>query len=139
MDDDIKFNPGDLKFTFGWCELCEAVFVRCPKCGNNTCNGGSGDINGKRCDMCGATYQYAKLFDRTGCELCDHWRKTDGGFCVLTKNFPEIHPCKKFTGITKDKGEPMTIDEEANLRKIFGEPECDKNQEKKSVDNQASV
>lgn len=122
MDDDIRFDPGDMKFTFGWCELCQAVFVRCPKCGNNTCNGGSGTLpDGKRCDMCGAAYQYDKLFRRTGCELCDHWRKADGGFCFLTRNFPEVHPCSKFTGIIPSKEHPMSPQEEKLLKDIFGE------------------
>ena len=121
MDEDIKFDPGDLKFTFGWCELCGAVYVRCPKCGNNTCNGGSGMVNGTRCDMCGATYQYSKVFNSTGCDLCGHWRKADGGFCALSRNLPEDRPCKRFTGISVVDGEKPSMEEEKLLKDIFGE------------------
>jgi len=122
MDDDIKFDLGDLKFTFGWCELCQAVFVRCPKCGNNTCNGGSGTLpDGKRCDMCGATYQYSKLFNLTECTLCDHWVKSDGGKCGKHGGLPEIRPCQDFTGIAVIEGKKLSIDEEKLLDEIFCE------------------
>jgi len=42
-------------FKVEWCDLCEAIFVRCPRCGNNSCNGGSGE-DGK-CPVCPLTYK----------------------------------------------------------------------------------
>lgn len=33
------------------CEMC-GPSVLCGNCGNNTCNGGSGDINGEPCEYC---------------------------------------------------------------------------------------
>jgi hypothetical protein len=50
-------------FTIGWCDLCEAHYVRCPKCGNNCCNAGYGEIDGKPCDVCPLAYQYQELMD----------------------------------------------------------------------------
>ena len=46
--------------------MCEAAFIRCPKCGNNTCNGGYGQIDGVKCDVCPLAYQYQDLADETG-------------------------------------------------------------------------
>lgn len=48
------------KFTVEWCEMC-GHYIRCPKCGNNSCNGGYGVVNGKECDVCPLTYQYQEL------------------------------------------------------------------------------
>lgn len=41
-------------FLWGWCNLCQVPFVRCPGCGNNTCNGGGG------CDKCDEAYEVWK-------------------------------------------------------------------------------
>ena len=30
--------------TFKWCPICKVVYVECPTCGNNSCNGGHGKI-----------------------------------------------------------------------------------------------
>ena len=35
------YNWRGLKFE--WCEMCDAPFIRCPACGNNSCNGGCGE------------------------------------------------------------------------------------------------
>ncbi len=44
-------------FNIEWCELCGGFFVRCPKCGNNTCNGGYGqDKDGNECKFCPIAY-----------------------------------------------------------------------------------
>lgn len=48
-----------------WCELCERMIVLCGKCGNNTCNGGRGEVLGPdgelvQCDAC----ESAQLFDQ---------------------------------------------------------------------------
>jgi len=39
-----------------YCEMCERDNVICGKCGNNTCNGGYGEINGEKCDQCPSAY-----------------------------------------------------------------------------------
>lgn len=65
------------KFTWDWCGLCEGMFVRCPKCGNNCCNGGFGRVTmtglptnkwgkgTKPCDVCNLAYMYQELADKT--------------------------------------------------------------------------
>jgi hypothetical protein len=37
------------------CGLC-GVALRCPKCGNNACNGTYGTVNGDECEVCPLTY-----------------------------------------------------------------------------------
>lgn len=47
-----------------WCDHCERDTVICPKCGNNTCNGGYGTLaNGETCDMCPKAYEKQGLID----------------------------------------------------------------------------
>lgn len=43
--------------TFSYCELCERHVVICGKCGNNTCNGGKGQVDGEPCDACASAYE----------------------------------------------------------------------------------
>lgn len=51
---------------WGWCDLCDCAFVRCPKCGNNCCNAGTGDLpNGERCG-CEAAYDHQHKCDKDG-------------------------------------------------------------------------
>jgi hypothetical protein len=50
-----------MKFIWEFCEACGAYFIRCPKCGNNCCNGGYGKINGEECDICFLCYQFQNL------------------------------------------------------------------------------
>ena len=38
-----------------WCSLCKCWFIKCPRCGNNSCNGGSGE-DGK-CPVCLIVYK----------------------------------------------------------------------------------
>lgn len=46
-----------------YCEHCERRIVICGKCGNNTCNGGYGEVIGPEpgtmipCDECPAAYE----------------------------------------------------------------------------------
>lgn len=60
----------DLNFEWDWCWTCMNAFVRCPKCGNNSCNSGSGAFtkDGKKthwgcddafviCDVCDKSYE----------------------------------------------------------------------------------
>lgn len=42
---------------WSWCSLCEHDVVICGKCGNNTCSGGYGTVDGKECDACATAYQ----------------------------------------------------------------------------------
>ena len=46
-----------------YCDYCECATVICGKCGNNTCNGGYGEIPGPepftmiKCDACESAYE----------------------------------------------------------------------------------
>ncbi len=40
-----------------WCDCCEVYAVACGTCGNNTCNGGYGEVDGKECPDCESAYQ----------------------------------------------------------------------------------
>ncbi len=42
---------------WSYCNLCETNMVICGTCGNNCCNGGYGQINGKQCPDCPFAYQ----------------------------------------------------------------------------------
>lgn len=53
----------DAKIEHKWeyCDFCDHDVVVCGKCGNNTCNGGHGTVDGKECDECGSAYElYSK-------------------------------------------------------------------------------
>ena len=71
----------EYKFQWGYCELCDSTFVYCPKCGNNCCNGGSGELDGEKCDVCELAYQYQDLACKT---------KTDP-----SKEYIENHPAER--------------------------------------------
>jgi len=45
------------KHKWVWCDVCEDDIVICGKCGNNTCNGGYGTVDGKECDECESAYE----------------------------------------------------------------------------------
>lgn len=51
----------EMMFHWEWCGECDFAFIRCPKCGNNCCCGGYGQIEGKECDVCSLSYQYQEL------------------------------------------------------------------------------
>ena len=40
-----------------YCEHCQSDVIICGKCGNNTCNGGYGEVDGVQCDQCPSAYQ----------------------------------------------------------------------------------
>jgi len=42
---------------WSYCKLCEHDVVICGKCGNNTCNGGYGEVDGEECDACESAYK----------------------------------------------------------------------------------
>lgn len=46
-------NITEIKFK--WCTLC-GWYIECPICGNNSCNGGRGTVNGKECEYCDNIY-----------------------------------------------------------------------------------
>lgn len=46
------------KFEKKYCSLCDCDVTICPKCGNNTCNGGYGTVDGKECDVCPLAYEH---------------------------------------------------------------------------------
>lgn len=48
----------DAGFSVEWCSICESDFVRCPLCGNNSCNGGYGEVDKKECPMCEYVYDF---------------------------------------------------------------------------------
>jgi hypothetical protein len=43
------------EFVWEWCMLCQAWYIRCPKCGNNLCNGHFA------CEICSLASQYMDL------------------------------------------------------------------------------
>jgi len=44
-----------------FCTFCNRAIVRCGTCGNNCCNGGSGEINGKECLDCLEAYKHQDM------------------------------------------------------------------------------
>ena len=40
-----------------WCPLCCCWMFVCSSCGNNTCNGGYGIVNGETCEECPNAYE----------------------------------------------------------------------------------
>lgn len=45
------------RHTLSHCNLCETDMVICADCDNNCCNGGTGEVNGKRCG-CKEAYEH---------------------------------------------------------------------------------
>ena len=43
-----------------FCDFCGCDAVICGKCGNNSCNGGYGEVDGKQCDECPSAYEMAE-------------------------------------------------------------------------------
>ena len=66
---DLMTNQGEITvanidygpFTVIFCSLCERDTVICPKCGNNCCNGGHGEVDGVECDLCPDAYEYQRV------------------------------------------------------------------------------
>jgi hypothetical protein len=40
-----------------YCEVCQRDCVVCGTCGNPTCNGGYGSVNGAKCQVCPDAYE----------------------------------------------------------------------------------
>lgn len=50
-----------------YCGLCDSFFVRCPRCGNNCCNAGSGkEENGEQCILCMKAYEFQDILNNHG-------------------------------------------------------------------------
>lgn len=45
-----------MRHVWEWCDHCQRMVVICGKCGNNTCNGGHGIVDGESCDRCDEAY-----------------------------------------------------------------------------------
>lgn len=41
---------------WNYCHLCGHEVVICGECGNNTCNGGYGEVDGEECGSCQSAY-----------------------------------------------------------------------------------
>lgn len=48
----------EYKFLWSYCDHCFRAYIICPKCGNNCCNGGRGEIDGVECDVCPLAYEF---------------------------------------------------------------------------------
>lgn len=55
-----------MEIKFIYCDLCKGWAVICPRCGNNTCNGGSGE-DGK-CPVCNSCYELTEKIETKGIE-----------------------------------------------------------------------
>jgi len=53
----------ELKLELVWCYTCGGLYVKCPRCGNNSCNGGYGE-DGK-CPVCPQAYELMYLLSST--------------------------------------------------------------------------
>ena len=51
-----------VKHEWSYCLLCRCNTVICGKCGNNTCNGGSGEINKNPCTSCLEAHNLSKKY-----------------------------------------------------------------------------
>lgn len=49
------------RHTLAYCTLCQSDMVICTDCGNNCCNAGTGEINGKRCG-CDEAYAHQTAY-----------------------------------------------------------------------------
>ena len=66
MEIEIFTGNPKYRFVWAWCDMCKTWFIRCPKCGNNCCNAGYGEIDGEECDICSLAYSYQNLAWKTG-------------------------------------------------------------------------
>lgn len=49
-----------IKHREGFCYTCDCYMIICGTCGNNCCNGGYGQVNGKQCPDCPSAYELQK-------------------------------------------------------------------------------
>jgi rRNA maturation protein Nop10 len=80
-------------FKITWCPTCRVFFVECPRCGNNTCNGGYGEKG--KCPVCPKAYD---LNDK----INEHEDVTKAVYDLLDQPCPkcggEIDKCGCFDG-----------------------------------------
>jgi len=55
-----------------WCYTCLTWYVECPVCQNNTCNGGTGEVNGRPCTICDLVYNLKASFCSKTYEALDN-------------------------------------------------------------------
>jgi len=65
-EDQYKLTEKEKKMAYTrisieYCPTCGATFVRCPRCGNNSCNAGYGE-DGK-CPVCPKAYEFQRFLD----------------------------------------------------------------------------
>ena len=51
-----------MKHIIDYCRACESKMIRCGTCGNNCCNGGYGQVDGKVCVDCQSAYEEQDIF-----------------------------------------------------------------------------
>lgn len=68
MTEPIKVEHLGREFPVFDCGLCGHSLL-CPKCGNNACNGGYGEIDGASCDVCPLTYDAQNAHGKLLAEL----------------------------------------------------------------------
>lgn len=102
----------EMKFEIEWCQLCHGNMVICPKCGNNCCNGGYGEVDGGKCDVCPLAYQFQELYWKLE-KLCTcpkecicEWDEGDFGLpsdrkhnpdCPIHNKLPPVSDCPVHT------------------------------------------
>lgn len=57
VDERFVDNYIQSDLSWGYCNTCEKAYLKCVKCGNNSCNGCYGELeDGTQCDLCQAVY-----------------------------------------------------------------------------------
>jgi len=51
------------RHTLSYCKMCEIEMVICADCGINCCNGGTKEVNGKKCG-CKEAYEHQDLYEK---------------------------------------------------------------------------
>lgn len=62
-----KYIKADI--VWGYCDHCRTTYLKCPKCGNNSCNGGYGKIwidvdISIDCDICESIYRVERFLQK---------------------------------------------------------------------------
>ena len=64
----------NIKLEFFYCDLCKGVSLKCPRCGNNSCNGASGKaipdnfpagLDDKKCLICSKVYALERFLQKS--------------------------------------------------------------------------
>jgi hypothetical protein len=68
------------RHTLSYCPGCEAEMVICADCGNNCCNAGTGEVNGKQCG-CDEAYAHQEAYwtDKDSVRFASDVRRRGGG------------------------------------------------------------